>query len=192
MKRGRSIRNWLLHTDPAPAPHVDVMTEPRDQLLACIPRLRRYARALVGERAGADDLVQDTVERGCARLASWRGGSDMRAWLFSIMHNVHIDQIRRPSVSTESLNEETAMPAAPGSLAAGLEMRDMETALRQLPAEQREILLLVALEEMRYDEVAHTLSIPVGTVMSRLSRTREKLRANMEGRPYAAALKVVK
>ena len=168
------------------------MPEPRDQLLACIPRLRRYARALVGERVGADDLVQDTVERGWTRLASWRGGSDMRAWLFSIMHNVHIDQVRRPSVSTESLNEETAMPAAPGSLATGLEMRDMETALRQLPAEQREILLLVALEEMSYDEVAHMLSIPIGTVMSRLSRAREKLRANMEGRSYAAVLKVVK
>ena len=168
------------------------MPEPRDQLLACIPRLRRYARALVGERVGADDLVQDTVERGWTRLASWRGGSDMRAWLFSIMHNVHIDQVRRPSVSTESLNEETAMPAAPGSLATGLEMRDMETALRQLSAEQREILLLVALEEMSYDEVAHMLSIPIGTVMSRLSRAREKLRANMEGRSYAAVLKVVK
>ena len=84
------------------------------------------------------------------------------------------------------------MPAAPGSLATGLEMRDMETALRQLSAEQREILLLVALEEMSYDEVAHMLSIPIGTVMSRLSRAREKLRANMEGRSYAAVLKVVK
>lgn len=168
------------------------MREPRDQLLACIPRLRRYARALVGERAGADDLVQDTVERGWARLASWRGGSDMRAWLFSIMHNVHIDQVRRPLVPTESLSEATAMPTAPGSPSTGLELRDMETALRQLPDEQREILLLVALEEMSYDEVAHTLGVPVGTVMSRLSRAREKLRANMEGRPYAAALKVVK
>lgn len=168
------------------------MPEPRDQLLACIPRLRRYARALVGERAGADDLVQDTVERGWARLASWRGGSDMRAWLFSIMHNVHIDQVRRPSVPTESLSEETVMPTAPGSASTGLELRDIETALRQLPDEQREILLLVALEELSYDEVAHTLNIPIGTVMSRLSRAREKLRANMEGRPYAAALKVVK
>jgi RNA polymerase sigma factor (sigma-70 family) len=168
------------------------MPEPRDQLLACIPRLRRYARALVGERAGADDLVQDTVERGWARLTSWRVGSDMRAWLFSIMHNVHIDQIRRPSVPTESLSEETSMPTALGSPSTGLELRDMETALRQLPDEQRETLLLVALEEMSYDEVAQSLNIPIGTVMSRLSRAREKLRANMEGRPYSAALKVVK
>lgn len=168
------------------------MSEPRDQLLACIPRLRRYARALVGDRAGADDLVQDTVERGWSRLAGWQGSSDMRAWLFSIMHNLRIDQVRRPSPPTESLNEETSMAEARGSPSTGLELRDMETALRQLPDEQREILLLVALEEMSYDEVAQTLKIPIGTVMSRLSRAREKLRANMEGRPYASALKVVK
>ena len=120
------------------------MPDPREQLLACIPRLRRYARALVGDRAGADDLVQDTVERGWARLASWQGGSDMRAWLFSIMHNVRIDQVRRPSLATETLHEETSMPVALGSPSTGLELRDMETALRQLPDEQREILLLVA------------------------------------------------
>lgn len=167
------------------------MPEPRDQLLACIPRLRRYARALVGDRAGAEDLVQDTVERGWARLAAWQGGSDMRAWLFSIMHNVRIDQVRRPSLPTESLNEETAMPATLGP-SSGLELRDMETALRTLPDEQREILLLVALEELSYEEVARTLQIPIGTVMSRLSRAREKMRANMQGRPYAAALKVIK
>ncbi len=162
------------------------------QLLACVPRLRRYARALVGDRAGADDLVQDTLERGWSRLAAWQNGSDMRAWLFSIMHNVRIDQVRRPSIPTETLNEETPMPTAHGSPSAGLELRDMETALRALPDEQREILLLVALEEMSYDDIAQALKIPVGTVMSRLSRAREKLRANMEGRPYVSQLKVVK
>jgi RNA polymerase sigma factor (sigma-70 family) len=168
------------------------MPEPREQLLACIPRLRRYARALVGDRAGADDLVQDTMERGWARLASWQGGSDMRAWLFSIMHNVRIDQVRRPLLPTETLNEEASAHAARGGPSIGLELRDMEAALRQLPDEQREILLLVALEDMSYDEVAQALKIPIGTVMSRLSRAREKLRANMEGRPYVSALKVVK
>ncbi|MCE3602466.1 RNA polymerase sigma factor [Massilia sp. P8910] len=167
-------------------------SEPHEQLLACIPRLRRYARALVGDRAGADDLVQDTLERGWARLRSWQSGSDMRAWLFSIMHNVRIDQIRRPSVPTQLLNEDTLMPIAPGSPSSGLELRDMASALRGLPDEQREILLLVALEEMSYDDVAQTLKIPIGTVMSRLSRAREKMRANMEGRTYVAPLKVVK
>ena len=84
------------------------------------------------------------------------------------------------------------MPTASGSPSTGLELRDMETALRGLPDEQREILLLVALEEMSYDDVAQSLKIPIGTVMSRLSRAREKMRANMEGRPYVAPLKVVK
>lgn len=79
-----------------------------------------------------------------------------------------------------------------GSPSAGLELRDMEAALRHLPDEQREVLLLVALEEMSYDEVARALGIPIGTVMSRLSRAREKLRAHMDGRPYLSALKVVK
>jgi RNA polymerase sigma-70 factor (ECF subfamily) len=168
------------------------MLDAHDQLLACIPRLRRYARALVGERAGADDLVQDTVERGWARLASWRRGTDMRAWLFSIMHNLRIDQARRPALSTEPLEDQVPVPAATGQPSTGLELRDMETALRHLPDEQREILLLVVLEEMSYGDVALALGIPVGTVMSRLSRAREKLRAHMECRPHVSALKVVK
>lgn len=84
------------------------------------------------------------------------------------------------------------MAEAHGSLSSAFELRDMDTCLRQLSDEQRKILLLVALEEMSYDEIAQVLKIPVGTVMSRLSRAREKLRANMEGRPYASALKVIK
>jgi RNA polymerase sigma-70 factor (ECF subfamily) len=162
------------------------------QLLACIPRLRRYARALVADRAGADDLVQDTVERGWAQLAAWQPGSDMRAWLFSIMHNVRIDQGRRRHVPTEPLDEATLQPSAPERASAGLELRDLDAALRLLPEEQREILLLVGLEEMRYEDVALALGVPVGTVMSRLSRAREKLRALMEGRVPVPALKVVK
>lgn len=163
-----------------------------DHLLACVPRLRRYARALVGERAAAEDLVQDTVERGWARLADWQGGSDMRAWLFSIMHNLRIDQRRRGELDTEPLDEDTPLPAAPGQVCAGLELRELDAALRLLPEAQREILLLVGLEEMRYEDVAQALGIPVGTVMSRLSRAREKLRALMDGRAPAISLKVVK
>jgi len=163
-----------------------------EQLLACIPRLRRYARALAEDRADADDLVQDTVERGWAQLAAWQPGSDMRAWLFSIMHNVRIDQGRRRKVPTELLDDDTPQPAAPERASAGLELRDLDAALRLLPEEHREILLLVGLEEMRYEDVALTLGLPVGTVMSRLSRAREKLRVLMEGRAPVVALKVVK
>jgi RNA polymerase sigma factor (sigma-70 family) len=168
------------------------MQDNHAQLLACIPRLRRYARALVGDRAGADDLVQDTMERGWHKLATWRQGSDMRAWLFSIMHNLRLDQLRKPVLPTELLDEETPMPMVAASQSHGLELRDLQSALALLPLEQREILLLVALEEMSYEEVAQTLGIPLGTVMSRLSRGREKLRAVMEGRTVVSPLKVVK
>ncbi|GAC1416276.1 MAG: RNA polymerase sigma factor [Burkholderiaceae bacterium] len=161
-------------------------------LIACIPRLRRYARALVGTRGGADDLVQDTMERGWSKLSSWRRGSDMRAWLFGIMHNLYVDQLRKPALATDTFDDDTPVPPVRATQADGLEIRDMEAALQLLPPEQREILLLVALEEMTYDEVAASLRIPLGTVMSRLSRAREKLRASMEGRIIVSPLKVVK
>ena len=161
-------------------------------MLACIPRLRRYARALVGERGEADDLVQDTLERGWSRLASWRRGSDMRAWLFSIMHNIHVDHARRPTLVSQPLDDDTPVMPMRATQMDGLAIRDLESALRQLSPEQREILLLIGLEEMTYEEVAMTLNIPIGTVMSRLSRAREKLRALTDGRPVPVTLKAVK
>jgi RNA polymerase sigma-70 factor (ECF subfamily) len=162
------------------------------QMIACIPRLRRYARALAGNRVLADDLVQDTMERGWRKLATWRRGSDMRAWLFGIMHNVYVDQMRKPALVTEVLDENVTVPSTDGGETQRLEMRDLESALGLLPDEQREVMLLVALEEMTYAEVAATLGIPVGTVMSRLARGRERLRAAMEGRAPVSSLKVVK
>jgi RNA polymerase sigma-70 factor (ECF subfamily) len=168
------------------------MQEERERLIACIPRLRRYARALVGDRAAADDLVQDTVERGWRKLATWRHGSDMRAWLFGIMHNLHVDQRRRQVVPTDAFDEEVHEAAIDAQYDKALAVRDLESALRMLPSEQREVLLLVALEEMSYEEVAATLNLPIGTVMSRLSRARQKLRAQMEGRMAVSPLKVVK
>jgi len=168
------------------------MQDERDRLIACIPRLRRYASALLGDRTGADDLVQDTMERGWKKLSTWQRGSDMRAWLFGIMHNLHVDQVRKPSLPTEELDEDTPAMVSHHQVSDGLEVRDLDTALRSLPPEQREILLLVALEEMSYEEVAATLGLPLGTVMSRLSRARQKLRAQMEGRSVVSLLKVVK
>ena len=168
-------------------------SDSHSQLLACIPRLRRYARALVGDRAGADDLVQDTMERGWLKLGSFLPDGDMRAWLFSIMHNLRLDQLRKPSLTTVELDDEDAsLPALAASQSHGLELRDLQAALLQLPLEQREVLLLVVLEEMRYEDIALTFNIPLGTVMSRLSRGREKLRAIMEMRPTSTVLKVVK
>lgn len=163
-----------------------------EQLLTWVPRLRRYARALVGNRDDADDLVQDTLERAWAKSAMWRGVTDMRAWLFGIMHNLHVDGIRRPKLHTVVLDEDT--PEVPVASTQGdrLAVLDLQAALERLPVEQREIVLLIALEDMSYAEVAATLGIPIGSVMSRLSRGRERLRNLMEGRPDLVRLKVVK
>ena len=161
-------------------------------ILAEIPRLRRYARALLGDRAAADDLVQDTLERAWRRLAQWRAGSDLRAWLFSIMHNLRVDQLRRPSLPTQALDDDCPEPPSRATQSDQLELADLDAALRQLPDEQRAVLLLVALEEMSYAEVAAALDIPLGTVMSRLSRGRERLRLIMEGRQPATNLRVVR
>ena len=161
------------------------------RLVDLIPRLRRYARALVGDRAAADDLVQDTLERAWAKLHLYRQGTDLRAWLFTVMHNVHVNRVRatRPMETLEDEMPELAQRPAQGD---GLLVRDLDRAIARLPADQRAVLLLVTLEEMSYEDVARALAIPIGTVMSRLSRAREKLRLMMLGQAAAAKLKVVK
>jgi RNA polymerase sigma-70 factor (ECF subfamily) len=150
---------------------------------AQIPRLRRYARALTGDAVRADDLVQDTLERAWGRRHLWRAGTDLRAWLFTVMHNVFLNQRRsaRPPTDFVELDDTLPLPARPDGVDAQLELRDVARALGQLPPEFREVLLLVALEEMSYEDVAKVLAIPVGTVMSRLSRSRERLRALTQG-----------
>jgi RNA polymerase sigma-70 factor (ECF subfamily) len=161
------------------------------RMVDLIPRLRRYARALVGDRATADDLVQDTLERAWAKLHLYRRGTDLRAWLFTVMHNVHVNRVRATRL-TDPLEDEMPELAQRAPQGDALLVRDLDRAIARLPAEQRAVLLLVTLEEMSYDEVARTLGIPIGTVMSRLSRAREKLRALMLGQPATAKLKVVK
>lgn len=157
-----------------------------------LPRLRRYARAMVGNGAAADDLVQDTLERAWSRFAQWRAGSDLRAWLFGIMHNLRVDQLRRPGLNTQAIDDDAFEVPVRATQTDRLELNDLESALARLPEEQRAVLLLIALEEMSYDEVASTLGIPVGTVMSRLSRGRERLRLILEACPPALTLRVVR
>lgn len=111
------------------------------QMHACIPRLRRYARALVGNRAEADDLVQDTLERAWNKLSLWRGRSDLRAWLFSIMHNLHVDQVRKPKLSATSLTGEALVVPEHADQEGAMVVHDVDTALRSLPDDQREVLL---------------------------------------------------
>ncbi len=165
-----------------------------DDLLAWVPRLRRYARALAGNRDDADDLVQDTLERAWARASLWRNVGDMRAWLFSVMHNLHVDALRRGRLAVVPADEDTPEDAAAPTQGDRLAVRDLQAALDRLPPEQREVLLLVALEDMSYADIAATLGLPIGTVMSRLARGRERLRALLADAPAneAVRLKVVK
>lgn len=143
-----------------------------------IPRLRRYARVLCNGAARADDLVQDTLERSWSRRHQWRAGSDLRAWLFTIMHNLSVNHVRRRD---HDVAGDAAEPPSPPTQERQIEMRDLRRALARLPADQREVLLLVAVEEMRYIDIAAVLGVPLGTVMSRLSRARERLRLLMDG-----------
>ena len=162
-----------------------------ERMVELIPRLRRYARALAGDRSSADDLVQDTLERAWTKLHLYRRGTDLRAWLFTVMHNVHVNRVRAAR-ATDPLEEEMPELAQRAPQSDALTVRDLDRAIARLPDEQRAVLLLVTLEEMSYEEVARTLDIPIGTMMSRLSRGREKLRALMLGLGPSAKLKVVK
>ena len=157
-----------------------------------IPRLRRYARALTGDRNAADDLVQDTVERALSRLHLWRQGSDLRAWLFTIMHNIYVNQTRSRMRHPHEALDEAAVEALHDREPDWAELRDIDDALSRLPGDQRAVLLLVGLEQFTYEEAAQVLEVPLGTVMSRLSRGRERLRLILAGDPRASTLKVVK
>src|SRR6478752_7535990 len=155
-------------------------------LVGHIPDLRRYARALTGDAWAADDLVQDTLERACARWQLWSAGSDLRAWLFALMHNLFVDGARRAmrqSGQRVDVDEVANEMVAPSS---GIEQAlDLQRCLLRLPDDQREVLLLVSLQDLAYEDVARITGVPVGTVMSRLSRARSRLRELMDG-PRAA------
>src|ERR1700674_275422 len=143
-----------------------------------IPRLRRYARALARDVAAADDLVQDCLARALGKLHLWQDGTDLRAWLFTILHNQYVNHVRRAirEGAPVGLSETEPMLTQAPHQGKRLELRDLERAIARLPEEQRAVILLVGLEGMRYEEVADILDVPIGTVRSRLSRGRETLR----------------
>jgi RNA polymerase sigma-70 factor, ECF subfamily len=149
---------------------------------AQIPRLRRYARALLHDKDRADDLVQDTLLRGLDKIDLYRGGTDLRAWLFTIMHNQYVNSVRRSMRQREAIVVEKVQVATPAPQLPNLELRELESAIARLTEEQRTTLLLVGLEGMKYEEVARICDVPIGTVRSRLSRAREELRRMMEGK----------
>ncbi|GAB7541956.1 sigma-70 family RNA polymerase sigma factor [Cupriavidus sp. CuC1] len=149
-----------------------------DDIAVWLPQLRRYARALTGDAAWADDLVQDTAERAIAQGKRLPAGSQARAWMLTVLRHLFIDQLRRRrEVAVDAADPLWQRHAAPASEVDGLMLRDVQRALYRLPLEQREVLLLIVLEGLRYQEAAAVLHVPLGTVMSRLSRAREHLRA---------------
>lgn len=148
-----------------------------------IPSLRRYARALTGGKVeDADDLVQDTLERAHAKWHLWRAGSELRPWLFTIMHNVFVNQVRSSAnrQSFTSLDDALEL-GTPAAQEGRVEAKEVLAGVARLAPELREVLLLVSVEDLSYAEAAKALSIPIGTVMSRLARARAQLREMMEG-----------
>jgi RNA polymerase sigma-70 factor (ECF subfamily) len=145
-----------------------------------IPRLRRYARALTHATDRADDLVQDTLVRALSKLHLWQPGTDLRAWLFTIMHHQYVNTVRREARErTVDIEHVSSSLTATTDPTARRQLIELDRALALLPNEQREVVLLVGLEGMPYETVAQILGVPIGTVRSRLSRGRERLRELM-------------
>jgi RNA polymerase sigma-70 factor (ECF subfamily) len=172
-------------------------TLPHPDLVAALPRLRRYARVLTGDLSRADDLVQDTLARAWEKRRLWQAGSDLRAWLFTIMHNVHVNQYatRRREPAENSIDADDGPSAGweipvRATQSDRVELAEVFVQIGRLPVEQREALILAAVEELRYEDIARVQSVPIGTVMSRLNRARQKLRRMADDAP--TPLKAIK
>jgi RNA polymerase sigma-70 factor (ECF subfamily) len=158
-----------------------------------IPRLRRYARALtrdISRASRADDLVQSCLTRAIAKQHLWQPGTNLRAWLFTILHNQHVSDVRRAAreVVTVSVEDALTLTTQPNAYDV-LRLRDLRAEMDRLPIEQREAILLIGLEGLPYEDAAKVLNVPIGTIRSRLSRGRDQLRKlmGMDDEPAAAA-----
>jgi RNA polymerase sigma factor (sigma-70 family) len=148
-----------------------------------IPALRRYARSLMRDSAAADDLVQDTLERSISRWHQRRADGDARTWMFTILHNLAMNRLRQTTRRGRHVTiddaDESAM-ARPSTQEDGLRQTDIMAAVQRLPEDQRSVLLLISVEDLSYADAARVLDVPIGTVMSRLTRARAKLLRMME------------
>jgi len=154
-----------------------------------IPRLRRYAFALARNMSRADDLVQDTLVRAIAKQHCWQWGTNLRAWLFTILHHQYADTVRRSAREGIAVDFDDTWPGPTTATdpAGGLSLRDLDRALARISEEQRRVILLVGLEGISYGEAATILDVPLGTIRSRLSRGRESLRTLMDLRDETEA-----
>jgi RNA polymerase sigma-70 factor (ECF subfamily) len=157
----------------------------RDQLVAIIPSLRAFARGLCGTRDMADDMVQDAMTRAWAARQSYAAGSNFRAWMFMILRNHYYTTLRKNArmVSWDPEVAERVLVAAP-TQQDGLNVRDVQKALQKLPAEQREVLLLIGANGVSYEEAADIMGCAIGTIKSRLARGRVALTALIDGPAY--------
>ncbi|SMF91820.1 RNA polymerase sigma-70 factor, ECF subfamily [Azospirillum oryzae] len=154
-----------------------------------IPALRRYARSLLRDRTAADDLVQDCLERAIAHWSQRRVGGDTRSWVFTILHNLAMTELKRRAPRSSDISVESAENwlSTPPSQEDGLHHRALLHALAALPEDQRAVILLVSIEDLSYADAAKVLDVPIGTVMSRLSRAREKLLKSIKDMPAEPA-----
>ena len=168
----------------APAKHRGPRDESYSLIVAEIPRLRRYSRFLVRDPELADDLVQECLTRAVAKLDTWEVGSNMRAWLFVILHNAYISHWRRVKRSPTTVEMSPSDPALAvvGTQEQHLGMIDVQTAFNKLGEDHKQILLMVGVEGLRYEDAAAALDLPVGTVRSRLFRARSALRQLLDGK----------
>src|ERR1700754_1557036 len=170
------------------------MEQRKAAILAEIPRLRRYARALLRDRDAADDLVQDCLERALLRIDNWQTGENPRRWLFTIMHHLFVDQMRKTKRRAEvvmlTLDDSEAL-SSPAEQAESLASREIMDALQAISPDRRAALLMVGIEGFSYAEAANMLGVPAGTLMSRIARGREELRGLLDDVSRRRSIRVV-
>jgi RNA polymerase sigma-70 factor, ECF subfamily len=179
------VQDFLLITSKSPSAQVAVNTSTptdshvRNQIIVLLPRLRRFARGLSSSVDEAEDLVQGACERALRGIDSWQPSGRFESWMFRILRNLWIDELRRRRTERIVDNPDAGsdLPGEDGrrTVEGRLELAKVRTAMARLPEQQREVLALVCIEDLSYRDAASVLEVPIGTVMSRLARARQAL-----------------